>query len=74
MHRKRLLPQTYLTSYLYGKRATWLTLLQLKERAYILHIEHHSSVGNTCVSRSEIFDVGIVGSDDTIAASLKHTL
>ena len=69
-HTDNILGQAYLACNLNGKRATWLTLLKLKEWADVLHIEHHSTIGNTIGTRCIIFDIRVVGGNHTIASSL----
>ena len=66
-----ILRQTNLAGNLYGKRATRLTLLQLKERAYVLHIEHHSAIGYALRARCVVFNIRVVRSYHSVATSLE---
>ena len=50
-HTDNILGKTDLAGNLDGKRATRLTLFQLKQRTDILHIEHHGTIGNTIGTR-----------------------
>ncbi len=62
-----ILAKTHLASYLDGERATRFSHLEAKEWLNILNIEAHSAIGDTLALRGVVLDVGVVGSDNTIA-------
>ena len=73
-HLDNILGESNFAGNLHRKRATWLTLLQLKERADVLHIEHHRTIGNTLGARCIIFNIRVVSCNHAIAPLLKQTL
>ena len=64
------LRKSHLACQLECERIARKSHLQLEERRYVLHVEHHRSVHDSRVGRGVKLEVCVVGRDDSVCASL----